>query len=76
MAQFIQAVSKYGPRIVAGKNVQLRELTERLADTTGQRPGEIMRVLMELERTLLYYNRLGRGVEIPGIGSLSNQLVS
>ncbi len=69
MAEFIQAVSKYGPRIVYGPNVELDELVERLADTTGQRRGEVMRVLLELESTLLFYNRRGRATIIPGIGT-------
>ncbi len=68
MASFIQAIVKFGPKIRYGEKVGLDELVERLADTTGQRRGEVMRVLFELEATLLFYNRRGRAVDIPGIG--------
>ena len=70
MATFIEAYTQYGPRIAGGNPAQSRDLTRRLADTTGQHRGEIMRVLYSLQDSLLHFNREGRSVELPGLGSI------
>lgn len=69
MATFIEVYSQHGPRIVAGQRAGSKQLTRRMADTTGQHRGEILRVLLALLDALVYFNREGRTVEIPGIGS-------
>ena len=68
MATFIQAVTRFGPRIAPEPSVNVTELSRRLSDTTGQRRGEAIRVLLELQDALLFYQQAGRSVQIPGIG--------
>ncbi len=69
MSTFIEVYTQLGPRIVAGKRAGTKDLTRRMADTTGQHRGEVMRVLYSLLDALIYFNREGRTVEIPGVGS-------
>jgi len=68
MATFIEAVTKYGPRLRRQPTIRLERLAARLADTTGLRPSETMMVLLELRAALLHYAQLGTSLELPGLG--------
>jgi hypothetical protein len=71
MATMIEAYVAYGPKLKRKPTVRLDELSERLADTTGLRPSQVMMVLLELKASLLHYNRRGAALELPGIGTFT-----
>lgn len=71
MATLIQAYVAYGPKLRRKPTVRLDELSERLSDTTGLRPSQVMMVLLELKASLLHYNRRGAPLELPGIGTFT-----
>lgn len=71
MATLIEAFVAYGPKLKRKPTVRLDDLSERLADTTGLRPSQVMMVLLELKASLLHYNRRGAALELPGIGTFA-----
>jgi hypothetical protein len=68
MARLIQAVRDYGPRPVYGATASIEELAELLARTSGLNPSAVRMVLSELSTSILFLNRLGTPVSIPGLG--------
>lgn len=74
MATFIQAVSKYGPRLQRRPKVELKELAIRLSDVTGMRKSEVIAVLLELQSAIEHYVRQGAPVELPNIGTFTPSL--
>ncbi len=69
MASQIRAVNAYRPRIDAGATVQRKELVEFLAGRTGLNEGTLVMVLQELRDAVIYFNRMGRGVKLDGLGT-------
>lgn len=76
MATFIQAVAQYGPRLQRRPKVAMKELSTRLADVTGVRKSEIVRILLELQSAMQFYHKLGAAVELPNIGTFTPSLRS
>ncbi|MCB0216049.1 MAG: hypothetical protein KDH92_05395 [Chloroflexi bacterium] len=68
MATFIQAVTRYAPRLHRQPTIRIEELAERLAELTGLRSSQATMVLQELSAALVHYCRRGHGLELPGIG--------
>ena len=69
MARYIEAVARLGPRIEPQPNVHLRELAQRMADTTGQKLGEILRVIVEMGDCFTHYHVEGRAIVVPALGT-------
>jgi hypothetical protein len=68
MATFIQAVTKYAPRLRRQPTIRMEELSERLAELTGLRSSQANMMLDELSAALVYYCRRGHGLELQGVG--------
>ena len=68
MATFIQAVTKFAPRLHRQPTIRMEELAERLAELTGLRSSQATMMLEELSAALIHYCRRGHGLELPGIG--------
>ncbi len=68
MARFIQAIRRYGPRILSGTTVRQDELVQQLTRATQLEPEPVHRLLDALRDTLRGNLAAGRPVILPGIG--------
>ena len=68
MAKLIQAVQRYGPRLLPSRTAGLDDVAEWLAGRSGLTRGQVMLVLLELYATVSYFNRGGSAVKLPGLG--------
>jgi hypothetical protein len=68
MANQIEAINRYCPRLKLGKTVKLKELAEYLGGRTGLNKGEIQLVLSELSSAVQFFNKRGEGVKLEGLG--------
>lgn len=71
MAYLIQAMQAYGPKLELNQTAQLNEVADWMAMRTGLNKGEAMLMLQELNEAIVYYNRQGTPLKLPGIGTLS-----
>jgi hypothetical protein len=68
MAKLIQAIQKFGPKLRLNNMVSQNDLAEWIAMRTGQTPGEVALMLLELAAAVLYFNRRGTPVKLTGLG--------
>ena len=68
MASQISALNHYRPQIEYGDTAEWREVAEDIADRTGLRPSDVIRVLLELQVAIVHFLLLGRGVKLEGLG--------
>jgi HU domain fused to wHTH, Ig, or Glycine-rich motif len=71
MANLIQAIQKFGPKLRLNNLVAQNDLAEWIAMRTGQTPGEVALMLLELAAAVLYFNRRGTPVKLAGLGVFS-----
>jgi len=71
MANLIQAIQKFGPKLRLNNLVAQNDLAEWIAMRTGQTPGEVALMLLELAAAVLYFNRRGTPVKLAGLGIFS-----
>lgn len=69
MASRISALNHYRPQIEYGKTADWREVAEHIAGRTGLRPSDVIRVLLELQVTIIYFLLRGQGVKLEGLGT-------
>ena len=69
MASRISALNHYRPQIEFDETADWREVAEHIAGRTGLRPSDVIRVLLELQVTIIYFLRHGRGVKLEGLGT-------
>jgi hypothetical protein len=68
MASYMQAVSRYGPRVIQGPHALEDELVAWMATDAGANPHAVRLVLGQLGRVLRFYLRRGSPVVLPGVG--------
>ena len=68
MANRIQAINTYRPRIDLGLMVAKAELLRYIADRTGLNEGSLDIVSREQRDAVIFFNRAGRSVKIEGLG--------
>lgn len=71
MANFLKAHRAFGPQLRLNQPVDLDELVEWMAMRTNLSKGMVMMMLQELNEAILYFNRQGTPVKLPGIGTFS-----
>ena len=69
MANLLQAIGAYRPKLVLGKSVKMKRLVEFISSRTGLNKGEIQIVLSELSETVTFFNKQGQGVKLEGLGT-------
>jgi hypothetical protein len=69
MASRISALNHYRPQIEYGKTANWHEVADHIAERTGIRPSDIIRVLFEFQVTIIYFLLRGRGVKLEGLGT-------
>ncbi|NJN98146.1 MAG: hypothetical protein HC875_30715 [Anaerolineales bacterium] len=68
MAKLITAHQAFGPQLKLNSTVQLNEVADWIARGTNLKEGDVLHVLHELNKAILYFNRHGTPVKLPGIG--------
>ena len=68
MARLIQALASYGPKVERTQLADMERVSELVAKGTGLTEGEVSLILRELHKAILYHNRAGTPVQLPGIG--------
>lgn len=71
MAKPIEAFSKFGPKIKLNSLLPPRDLEEWIGMRTGKTAGEVALMLHELKAAIIYFNRRGTPVKLPGLGLFS-----
>lgn len=71
MAYLIQAIQTYGPKVELNQTAQVKELAEWLSMRTGANQNETTMLLHELKEAILYFNRQGTPIKLPGLGIFS-----
>lgn len=69
MASRISALNHYRPQIEYGETADWREVADHIAQQTGLRPADVIRVLLELQAAMIYFLSHGRGVKLEGLGT-------
>lgn len=69
MAKLVQAVVRYGPKVVRPRALRDHELAEWLAGRTGLTRAQVAAVLYELSAAISFFNRAGMTVRLPAVGS-------
>ncbi len=71
MAKLLQAITQYGPRVELKPTAQLEKVAEWMAMRTGLNKSEVMMVLQEMSEAILYFNKDGIPVKLPGVGTFT-----
>lgn len=71
MATLLQAVRTYGPKLELNRTIQLNEVADWMVMRTGLNKSEAMRMLQELNEAIVYFNRQGSPIKLPGIGTFT-----
>ena len=71
MANLLQAISAYGPKIQTNQTVGLKEAARFIAMRTSMNPSEASAMLQELSTCVLFFNNQGTPLKLPGLGIFS-----
>ena len=68
MARLLQAIQKYGPRVIPGPTVPTEELAAWTAARSGVDVAAVRAVLWDLGDAVAAFNRSGASVRLQGLG--------
>jgi len=71
MANKLNAITTYMPRIVRGIPAQVEEVANLIAGRTSMNPGSVLQALKEFLYVLNFFISVGRSVHLPGVGTFS-----
>ena len=71
MAHLLQAIQTYGPKLALNQTAQLNEVADWMAMRTGANKSEALLMLQEFNEAIIYFNRQGTPLKLPGIGIFS-----
>lgn len=71
MAKLLQAITQYGPRVELKPTAKLEKVAEWVSMRTGLTKSEVMMVLQEMSEVILYFNKDGVPVKLPGVGTFT-----
>ena len=71
MAKIVHAVRRYGPKLERLPTAQIDDVVEWMASRTGLNRSEVLMVVAELHEAILFFNREGRAVKLPDIGTFA-----
>ncbi|MBN2088661.1 hypothetical protein JW964_03565 [candidate division KSB1 bacterium] len=69
MTSLIKAINAYRPKLVLGKRVDMKEMIEFIARSTGLNEGTIRQVLIELRDGVIFFNLRGQPVYLECLGT-------
>lgn len=68
MANLLEAIRDFGPKLKLNKTLTMRDLAAFIAMRTAVNENQVMLVLQELKTAILYFNRIGTPIYLPGLG--------
>jgi nucleoid DNA-binding protein len=71
MARIVEAVRDYGPRVDLNPTAQLEHVADWMTMRTGLNKSEVMMMLQETHEAILYLNKQGTPVKLPGVGTFT-----
>lgn len=71
MAHKLKAINALRPRLQRGKPARINAMAKFIEGRTSITRGTVRNVLDELQMTILHFNRMGRSVSMPGIGTFA-----
>lgn len=71
MANILQAVNAYGPKLDLNKTAQLDQVVAWMSSRTGVNKSEVLMIMQELHEGILFFNGQGTPVKIPGVGTFT-----
>lgn len=71
MAHRLKAISLMGPRLLHSSSIKIDEISEFIEGRTGIQRSSIKSALDELQATILFFNKLGKAVVLPGLGTFT-----
>ena len=71
MAKLIQAIVRFGPKLVMGRTAQLDDVALWLANGSGLTKSQALAVLYNMQAVILFFNQFGSAVKLPGIGTFT-----
>ena len=71
MAQLLQAIVEFGPRLKRTPAARLDDVTEWMAGRTGLLASQVRMVLEEEHACILFHSCRGTAVILPGIGTFA-----
>jgi hypothetical protein len=74
MATMLQAVNRFGPKVVYGSPVKIDELADLMARSSGLNANAAQMALAELKDAILFYLKRGSPVVIPGLGRFKSTM--
>jgi hypothetical protein len=69
MADKINAIGSYRPRIVLGRTIEMSDLVSYIATRTSLNESGIRQVLLELRDAVGFFNLQGQAVRLEGLGT-------
>ncbi|MCU0288830.1 MAG: hypothetical protein MUF15_20845 [Acidobacteria bacterium] len=69
MANKIEAINAYRPKLVLGKTIVIDQLVQFIADRTGLNRGDVRHMLDEFQDTLVFFALNGQGVKLEALGT-------
>ncbi len=71
MANLLQAINAYGPKLDLNKTAQLDRVVTWMSSRTGVNKSEVMMVLQELHEALIFFASEGTPIKLPGVGTFT-----
>jgi len=71
MAHRLKAISLMGPRLKHSTSIKINEISEFIEGRTGIQRSSIKSALDELQATIIFFNKLGKAVVLPGLGTFT-----
>lgn len=71
MADRIQAINAYRPRLILGRRAGTEELVAFISRSTGLNESGVQQVLLEMRDAVIFFNQQGRAVQLEGLGTYS-----
>ena len=68
MATFIEAYRDFGPRLELNTTATLEDIAELMSMRIGLNAPQVLQALREIGEVIVYLNRQGTPVNLPGVG--------
>lgn len=71
MAHKLKAISLTRPRLKRSTAIRINEISEFIEGRTGIQRSSIKSALDELQATIIFFNKMGKAVVLPGLGTFT-----
>lgn len=68
MANLLEAIRDFGPKLKLNKTLTMRDLAAFIAMRTAVNENQVVLVLQELKFAIIYFIRQGTPINLPGLG--------